>query len=203
VWRHPTPLLLAWHTTTRRGHVTPPYRPRVAASAAPSSTAHREPTRSRPRIGGLVEAMAKAQMVTSIDTTPSLEASSLFPLPPPCWQGQLLVRASHCHERVREWLCMVWRRPTPSIPCLGVDACQCVPPTYPGESRNGSVRCGSGRQHPSPIQAWKLAGARLPLVRATPRMAPRGVATAETPHTPYLGVDACLPVRASHQRRRV
>jgi hypothetical protein len=52
--------------------------------------------------------------------------------------GVLPVCASHRHGRVRKRLCTVWWRPT--------HAGRCVPPSIMGESRNGSTRCGGGRQ---------------------------------------------------------
>jgi hypothetical protein len=62
------------------------------------------------------------------------------------WRGRLPVRASH---RRGEFVngTAVWRSLDPLRP--GADACWCVPPTVAGESRNGSVRCGSGRHPPS------------------------------------------------------
>ena len=49
-----------------------------------------------------------------------------------------------------------------------------MPPTIAGESMNGSARCGGGR--PPSVQAWTLAGVRLPPLRASSGTAPCGVA---------------------------
>jgi hypothetical protein len=87
----------------------------------------------------------------------------------------------------------------PSFLHPGVDACQCAPSIVVGESENGSARHGGGRHHlPPPVQAWMLAGACLLPSRASPGMAPRGVAAAKNPLSSSRRER--LPVRASHRR---
>jgi hypothetical protein len=73
-------------------------------------------------------------------------------------RGHLPVHASHYRGRVREWLCAVWRWPTPTH--LGADAYQCVPRTIVGEYGNGSTVWR--RLAPPSVQAWTVSGARFP-----------------------------------------
>ena len=82
--------------------------------------------------------------------------------------GIVPVRASHCCGRVRKRLRTVWRRPS--------HAGWCAPPTIAGEFENGSAQCG-GDQQPPFIWCYSLS-ARLPLSRASPGTALRGVAAA-------------------------
>ena len=70
------------------------------------------------------------------------------------------------------------------MPALGLRpwaSCRCASPTVAGESGNGSARCGGDRH--------MLAGARLPLSRASLRTAPRSVEA--TSNLPSSGVIAC------------
>jgi hypothetical protein len=117
-----------------------------------------------------------------------------------CAPVALLVRASHRCGRVRERLrtcgggrhTLAGARLPPSWASPGtaprgvaaagnpVIACQGTPPTVAGESGIGSAQCGSARQAPPPsVQAWMLVGARLPLSRASPATASRGVASVD------------------------
>jgi hypothetical protein len=72
---------------------------------------------------------------------------------------------------------------------------RCAPPAIVGESGNGSTCCGGGRPC-FLVQAWTLAGARLPPMRASPGASLHGVAVGGT--LPSLSRRGRLPVRASH-----
>lgn len=96
---------------------------------------------------------------------------------------RLPVHASYHRGGVQEWLRTMWWRPrNPLLP--GVIACRCAPPTVVGESGNGSVRCGGGRQPstPTPLRPGEdEVSVRLPLSQASPKIAPCSVAAASNP----------------------
>lgn len=99
---------------------------------------------------------------------------------------RLPVHASYHRGGVQEWLRTMWWRPrNPLLP--GVIACRCAPPTVVGESGNGSVRCGGGRQPstPTPLRPGEdEVSVRLPLSQASPKIAPCSVAAASNPPPP-------------------
>jgi hypothetical protein len=115
---------------------------------------------------------------------------------PPTVVGELRNGSTRCgssrHPTLLPGAKNCQRRPyNPLSP--GVHACPCVPPTSAGESEYGSARCGGGRQlAPLPVQTWTLAGARLPPTRASPLMAPHGVAAVGVTR-PDVDACRCMP----------